>query len=328
MRPTVAASLQEREVVGVLNGGRLGKPPDRLGQEVGEVGYLDAGRDLGLGPRMFRRALGVDDRVFVLNLLPLEALLAAISVEAFAILSGHVEQGAGDLGGDVAVFDGECGGFHGERAAVTADQVFSNAARPVANNVLGVFAEDGKTRAHAVGGVPHRRQPGPVIGPAVHILLVAAPQKLKAAQLALVIQVFDEQVFPAVNDRLHHHVDLAARSLGFDNLTAFVDRRAHRYRAGDVLPGLQCLERHPGVVGDRRVDMDGVDVRVIEELTIVGKAGLDAITIAALVEFFAVAPADRIDDGTRVLLIDRDKLGTETQADDCHADRLFARHRS
>ncbi len=77
MRPAVASSLEEREVLGVLDGRRLGEPADRLGQEVGIVGHLDPLGDLGLGERVLRRALGVDDRVFVFDLLPLEALLAA-----------------------------------------------------------------------------------------------------------------------------------------------------------------------------------------------------------------------------------------------------------
>ena len=67
---------------------------------------------------------------------------------------------------------------------------------------------------------------------------------------------------------------------------------------------------------------------VFQELAVVGIAGLDAVTIAAFVEPFAVAAADRVNLGAGVFLIDRDELGPEAQADDCHADRLFARHRS
>ena len=90
----------------------------RLGQEVGVVGHLDPPGDLGLGERVLGRALGVDDRIFALDLLPLEALLAAGGVEALAVLPGGVEQAAGDLGDDVGVLDRERGGLDGERAAV------------------------------------------------------------------------------------------------------------------------------------------------------------------------------------------------------------------
>jgi hypothetical protein len=37
----------------------------------------------------------------------------------------------------------------------------------------------------------------------------------------------------------------------------------HRHGAGDVLAGLQGLDAHPAVVGDGRIDVDGVDVRVL-----------------------------------------------------------------
>ena len=46
--------------------------------------------------------LRVDDRLLVLDLLPLEALLAAGGVEALAVLPGRVEQAARHLGDHVA----------------------------------------------------------------------------------------------------------------------------------------------------------------------------------------------------------------------------------
>ena len=110
----------------------------------------------------------------------------------------------------------------------------------MADHVLGMLAQDRQARADAVGGVPHGGQPRPVIGPAVHVLLVAAAQELEPAQLAFVVQFLHEQVLAAVDDRLHHHVDLAACALGFDDLAAFVDRGAHRDGAGDMLAGLQA----------------------------------------------------------------------------------------
>ena len=93
-------------------------------------------------------------------------------------------------------------------------ELLADPARPVADDALGMLAQDRQAGADAVGGVPHRRQARPVIGPAVHVLLVAAAQELEPAQLALVVQLLDEQVLAAVDDRLHHHVDLAAVALG------------------------------------------------------------------------------------------------------------------
>ena len=144
--------------------------------------------------------------------------------------------------------------------------VSSNPARAVADDVLGVLAEERQARADAVGGVVHRRKAFPVAGPAVHVLLVAAAQELDPAELALVVQLLDEQVLAAVDDGLHHHVDLAALSLRLDDLTALVDRGGHRHRAGHVLAGSERGDRLRGVIGDRRVDVDGVDVRVGEQL--------------------------------------------------------------
>ena len=210
------------------------------GRQLGVVGHLDPLGDLGLGHRVLGRALGVDDRLLALDLLPLEALLAAVGVEALAVLPGGVEQAAGDLGDDVGVLDRERGRLDGERAAVAADQLLADPARAVADDALGVLAQEGQAGADAVGGVLHRRQARPVVGPAVHVLLVAAAQELEPAQLALVVQLLDEEVLAAVDDRLHHHVDLAAGALGLDDLAALVDGRGHRHGAGDVLAGLQA----------------------------------------------------------------------------------------
>jgi hypothetical protein len=326
VRASVTAALKEREVVGILNGGRLGEPADGLRQEMGKVGHFHALGDLGFRMRMFRGALGVDDGVFALDLLPFEALLAAGGVEAFAILAGDVEEAAGDLGDDVGVVDRERGRFDGERAAVAALEVFANPARPVADDAFCVFSQDGQAGADAVRGIPHRRQAGPVVGPAVHILLVAAAQELDLAQLTLFVKLLDEQVFAAVDDGFHHHVDLAARALGGDDLLAFVDGRSHGHGARDVLAGVQGLDGHPGVVGNGGVDVHRVDGRVLEQVTIVGVAGLDPVAIAAFIEAFAVATGDRVDFRAGVFLIDRDEFGPEAQPDDGHPDRLFARH--
>src|SRR4051794_31344140 len=84
VRAAVAAPLGEREVPLLLAVDALGREPlDWSGEEVGVVGNLDPPGDLRLG-----QAAGVNDRILVLDLLPLKALLAAVSIEAFAILPG------------------------------------------------------------------------------------------------------------------------------------------------------------------------------------------------------------------------------------------------
>src|SRR5262245_59965592 len=98
MRSSVASALEERQVLSVLNRGRLGKPADRFGQQLCVVRHLDAVWNLRIGQRRGGRALGVDDRLFVLDLLPLERLLRPVGVEALSILPRGVEEAAGDFG--------------------------------------------------------------------------------------------------------------------------------------------------------------------------------------------------------------------------------------
>ena len=72
VRAAVAAALEERQVVGVLDRRGLRELADRLGQQVGVVGHLDALRESPARERLLGGALGVDDRLLVLDLLPLE----------------------------------------------------------------------------------------------------------------------------------------------------------------------------------------------------------------------------------------------------------------
>ena len=220
-------------MVRVLNRRRHRELADRLGQPAGIVGHLDALWDLRL-----RQPLRVNDGIFALDLLPLEALLAAGRVETLAVLPGCIEQTSRDFSDYVAVLDLEGGRLQCKGTVVALDQVVANPARAVAHDALGVLAEQGQTGADAMRRVVHRRQTRPVIGPTVHVLLMTTAQKLNPAQLALVVQLLDEQVLPAVDDRLHHHVNLAALPLGLDELLALLDRRCHRNRTGDMLAGV------------------------------------------------------------------------------------------
>src|SRR5207248_2679057 len=132
--------------------------------EVGVVLNLDAGWDLGL-----RQAAGVDYGLFAVDLLPFEALLVAVAVEALTVLAGDVEQAARHLGADIAVAQLERRGLDGERAAVFRNQLLIDAAGTVADDALGVLAQDGQARADAVRGVVHGRKSFPVTGPAFHV---------------------------------------------------------------------------------------------------------------------------------------------------------------
>ena len=68
-------------------------------------------------------------------------------------------------------------------------------------------------RPDAVRGVPHRRQARPVVRPAVHVLLMAGLEELDLAQLALVVELLDEEELAGVDHGFHHHV-LQAGPLG------------------------------------------------------------------------------------------------------------------
>ena len=323
MRAAVPAALEERQVLGVLDRGRLGEALNRLRQEVREIRDLHALRDLRLGQRRLFRAPGMNDRFFVLNLLPFERLVGAVDVEALAILPRGVEQAARHLGADVRVAQLERRALDRERAAVFRNQRLVDAPRAMADDVFGVLAEDRQARADAVRRVVHRRKAFPVPRPALHVLLVAAAQELDAPELALVVELLRKQVLAAVDDGLHHHVDLAALALRFDDLPAFVDRRGRRHRAGDVLPRLEGSNRLRRVVGNRRVDVHRIDVGVREQLLEARIPRLDAELVAAGVELLPIAPADPVHLRVRVLLIDGDELGAETETDDGYSDLVW-----
>ncbi len=155
---------------------------------------------------------------------------------------------------------------------------------------------------------------------------MTAAEELDAAQLTLVVEFFDEQILAAVDDGLHHHVDLADLTLELDDLAALVDRGAHGDGAGHVFAGLERGDRLRCVIGDRRVDVNGVYVGVLEQLVVAGVALGDFVAIADLVHFGLVAAADGVHLGVGMGLVNGDKLGSEAQPDDRHA--YFSGHKA
>src|SRR5437868_244932 len=105
MRPAVSGALNKGEMS--LVGHMTGKGPDRFGQTMGVVRDLDPLGNLRLG-----QSAGVKSWLFFLDLLPFEALVAAVGVEALAILPGGVEQAARHLGAHLRVANLECRGFN------------------------------------------------------------------------------------------------------------------------------------------------------------------------------------------------------------------------
>jgi hypothetical protein len=74
--------------------------------------------------------------------------------------------------------------------AVALLQFFADGAGAKAAHIFGRFADQAGHRADAVGGIPHRRQAGPVVRPAVHVLLMGGLHELELAEFALIELLF------------------------------------------------------------------------------------------------------------------------------------------
>ena len=83
-----------------------------------------------------------------------------------------------------------CARLDGERRVVLLDQFLADrAASRSRRRIPPGLPISAETRADAMRGVLHRRQAGPVIRPAVHVLLMARLDELELAQFALVVAV-------------------------------------------------------------------------------------------------------------------------------------------
>ncbi len=176
-----------------------------------------------------------------------------------------------------------------------------------------------------MGRIVHRDHLLPVARPAVHVLRVRGGQVLNLAEFAALVHLLDEQELAAVDHGFGHHVLQAGLRHFLNNLAALVDRGGHRHRAHHVLAGVECLQRHPSVVGDRAVDVDKVDIGVGQHVFVTGVAFGDAESLADLVQFRFVAAAQGNDIRLRVCLVDGEELGAEPEAN--HRDIYRLLHR-
>ncbi len=78
----------------------LGEASDVGRQQVGAIEQRYALRRDQTAPSLARLHCE-EDRIFVLQLLPLKAAALAVDGEAFGVGAGHLEHEAGDLGGDI-----------------------------------------------------------------------------------------------------------------------------------------------------------------------------------------------------------------------------------
>ena len=223
------------------------------------------------------------------------------------------------------------GAFDRERAAVLRHQFLPDATAADATHALRGRVRQRQTGADAVRGVPHRRQSRPIIGPAVHVLLVGRPEELQPPQFAVFVESLDVQKLPGVHHGLGHHVGQPGLLDEPHDPLAVGDVRGHRHGAEDVFAGLQRRDRHRPVVGDRRIDVHEVDPRVGQHVLEPRVPVRHAVEVGRLVAGRLAAPADGVQLGVRVGLVDRQKLRPEPQADHGHADRAVGnrgRHRS
>jgi hypothetical protein len=70
------------------------------------------------------------------------------------------------------------------------------------------------------------------------------------------------------------------------------------------------------MIGDRRVDVDGVNVLVFENVGVALVSPLHAVGLANLVELVFRPLADGDEFSVRMPLVDRNELGTEAETDD------------
>ena len=159
---------------------------------------------------------------------------------------------------------------------------------------------------------------------------MAAAEELDPAELALVVQLLDEQVLAAVDDGLHHHVDLARgplrpRRSGRHSSIG----RGHRHRAGDVLARLERGDRSAAAwsgigelmwtastSGSASEPRQWSDLRPVAEHR--SPSASSYVSIAAAIPHHFLASG--------WCWIDRNEFGAESKPDDGNAYFLVSRH--
>ena len=313
----VAAALHKGEVVSVLD--TLGEFLDRLGQEMCEVRHLDSLGNIRLGP------LGhVQDVRIVLCERPFKTFLGAVNVDALAVLPGDIVQETPDVRGKVAVLDFDVAAFDGELVAALLRDVLPHGAAAETAHVLGEAIDHPEARAHDVRRVVHGDHLLPVTRPAVHVLRMTRREVLQFAEFALVVKLLDEQKFAAVNHRLGHHVLEAGFVDGLAKLLALGDRCCHWHGAHDVLAGAQGPDGLRRVIGDRRVNVNRINLRIGQQFFVIRVALGDGELVGHGVHLRLVAPTHGDEVGVGMRLVDGNKLCAETEADEGYIKGLFA----
>ena len=227
--------------------------------------------------------------------------------------------------GEVAVLNFDVATLDGKLVATLLCDVIPHCAAAETADVLGQSIDHSKAGADDVRGVVHRDHFLPVAWPAIHVLRVACGEVLQFAQLALVVQFLDEKKFAAVDDRLGHHVLEASLVDGFAQFLAFLDGGRHRHGAHHVFSGAQGLERLRGVIGYGGVDVDGIDLRILQQFVVIGVSFLDVKLICDGVHLRLITSADGDEVCIWVRLMNRDEFCAEAKSDDGNV-KLFVAH--
>ena len=279
---------------------------------MGEIRHFDFLWDL-----WFRFLGSVDNVWLVFHECPFKTLLRPIHVKAFPVLSCDIVKKSPYVRGQIAVFDFDMASFDRERVSRFFGDVIPNGSRSKTADVFCQPIDQAETGTDDVGGVVHRNHFFPVTWPAVHVLRVRRGQVLDLSDLALVVEIFDEKEFAAVDDCLCHHVFEPRRFDLLNNLLAFLDGGCHRDGAHHVLTSIERFERHPCVIGDRAIDMNKIDVRVSQNIVVIRVPLFDLKLVTNLVHFGFVATTNGRHVRVGVGLVNWDELCTKSQSNHC-----------
>ena len=143
---------------------------------------------------------------------------------------------------------------------------------------------------------------------------------LDLAEVSLLVHLFDEQELTGIDDCFGHHVFQAGLLDEVADLLAFFDGGSHWDGAHDVLARFQGFDRHPAMIGNWRVDMYEVNLRILQDVGKLRVALFDLELVTDRFQLFRIALADRVDSSIRMPLIDGNELGAKPQTDDRDVD--------
>src|SRR5690606_40630035 len=89
---------------------------------------------------------------------------------------------------EVRVFKFNMRRLHGEGRVVMLVQLLAYRARTEARHIFGLGSGQSQYGTHAMGGVVHGRQSGPIVRPAVHVLLMAGFKELDFPQFTFFVR--------------------------------------------------------------------------------------------------------------------------------------------